>query len=136
MKKRNLGIVLLSSVVTFGIYGIVWHVKTKGELVKRGGDIPTCWLIIVPFAGWYWLFKYYKAAEIVTKQINGTFVFALSFVASMIAIVLDLNKGDSEASSLGSLIITIVYLGIVLYLQSSYNKVERITTTPTSHNTP
>ena len=59
IKKRNPWAVALLSLVTLGIYGIVWYVKTKGELVERGGEVPTAWLIIVPFANIYWLYKYY-----------------------------------------------------------------------------
>ena len=48
MKKRNPIAVLLLPFITFGIYAIVWMVKTKGEMVAKGAEIPTAWLIIIP----------------------------------------------------------------------------------------
>jgi len=41
MKNRNVIAVVLLPFVTFGIYGIYWFVKTKGELNQNGADIPT-----------------------------------------------------------------------------------------------
>lgn len=49
MEKRSPIGVFVLSLVTLGIYGIYWLVKTKGELNQRGASIPTAWLIIVPF---------------------------------------------------------------------------------------
>jgi uncharacterized membrane protein YjgN (DUF898 family) len=35
MTKRNPVVVLLLTLITFGIYGIYWEVVTKGEMVKN-----------------------------------------------------------------------------------------------------
>lgn len=40
--------VLLLPLITFGIYQIVWYVKTKNEMNQLGATIPTAWLVIVP----------------------------------------------------------------------------------------
>ena len=64
MKNRNLLTVLFLPYLTFGIYSIVWLVQTKRELNEVvGTTIPTSWLLIVPIANIYWLWKYCEAVE-------------------------------------------------------------------------
>ena len=46
------------SVLTCGIYGLFWYVNTKEEMKSIGADIPTAWLIIIPFANLYWLWRW------------------------------------------------------------------------------
>lgn len=77
MKQRNPIAVFLLPFVTFGIYGIVWQVKTKNEMNQLGANIPTAWLIIVPFVNFYWLWKYSEGVEKVT---NGSISAVLAFV--------------------------------------------------------
>jgi len=77
MKNRNPLAALLLSIVTFGIYGIVWQVKTKGEMNKLGANIPTAWLLIVPLVNLYWLWTYSKGVEKVT---NGAYSGAVAFL--------------------------------------------------------
>lgn len=77
MQKRNPITVALLILVTFGIYGIVWQVKTKGEMKSKGADIPTAWLLIVPIVSIYWLWKYSVGVEKVT---NGKISAILSFL--------------------------------------------------------
>jgi len=66
MTNRNPWGVLLLPMVTFGIYGIVWLVKTKEELKAKGSDIPSAWLLIVPLVNLLWIWKYSKGVEKVT----------------------------------------------------------------------
>ncbi len=77
MKKRSVAAVLLLPFVTLGIYSIYWYVKTKGEMNEKGNNIPTAWLMIVPFVGIWWLWKYSEAVENVT---GGKMSAVLSFV--------------------------------------------------------
>ena len=81
MKKRSPATPLLLSLITFGIYGIVWFVKTKIEMNANGASIPTAWLLIVPIVGFYWLWKYSEGVEAVTK--NG-----MSKVAAFVLLLL------------------------------------------------
>jgi hypothetical protein len=55
MSKRNPIAVLILSIITLGIYGIWWFVTTKGEMVAKGAEIPTCWRMIIPIVNWFWL---------------------------------------------------------------------------------
>lgn len=68
MKNRNPLAVFFLPIITLGIYGIVWFVKTKEEMKAQGADIPTAWLIIVPFVSIWWLWKYSKGVDMVTKS--------------------------------------------------------------------
>lgn len=70
MTNRNPFAVFALPFVTFGIYSIVWIVKTKDEMNELGANIPTAWFLIVPFANIWWLWKYSEAVEEVTNGAN------------------------------------------------------------------
>ena len=64
MKRRSPAAPLLLPFVTFGIYNLVWFVKTKNEINALAQNrIPTAWLIIVPIAGIWWMWKYAVGVE-------------------------------------------------------------------------
>ncbi|HVV66866.1 MAG TPA: DUF4234 domain-containing protein [Candidatus Saccharimonadales bacterium] len=67
MKNRNPLAVFFLPIITLGIYGIVWFVKTKNEMNAKGANIPTAWLIIVPFVSIWWLWKYSQGVDTVTQ---------------------------------------------------------------------
>ncbi len=80
MEKRSPAAVFILCFVTLGIYGIVWYVKTKGELNAKGAEIPTAWLMIVPIANWFWLWKWSQGVEKVTggsSSAGSTFVLMI-----------------------------------------------------------
>ena len=58
IKFKNPFFVYLFTIITFGFYGIVWQVKSKRDMVAIGADIPTSWLLIVPFANFFWTYKW------------------------------------------------------------------------------
>lgn len=92
MKHRSPIAVLLLPFVTFGIYAIYWEVVTKIEMNKRGANIPTAWLIIVPIVNIWWLWKYSEGVEQVTgNKMSGVMSFILLFLLGFIgaAIVQD-----------------------------------------------
>ncbi|MBQ6486921.1 DUF4234 domain-containing protein [Candidatus Saccharibacteria bacterium] len=102
IEKRNIVVVYLLTIITLGIYGIYWSVRTKEEINSLGGDIPTAWLIIVPIAGIYWLYKYADSfSSKVKKDNNGVLWFILFWFVAIImpAIVQsELNKiADKKA---------------------------------------
>ncbi len=63
MTNRSPILVLVLSLLTCGIYHIYWFVVTKNELNARGADIPTAWLIIIPFVNIYWLWRFCAGVE-------------------------------------------------------------------------
>ncbi len=85
VKYRNIFLVYLYSIITFGIYGIYWQVATKEEINSMGGDIPTAWLLIIPIANLYWEYKYCDAfAKYVKRDNNGILYFIIALLAGII----------------------------------------------------
>ena len=61
--------VFLLSILTFGIYGWYWFIKTKDEMNKMGEKIPTAWIWLIPVVGsFWWLWKYAEGVEHVSKN--------------------------------------------------------------------
>lgn len=93
MKNRNPVAVLLLPFVTFGIYCLVWFVKTKREMNAQGATIPTSWLIIVPFINWYWMWKYSEGVQLVTKGAQTQVIaFILLFLLGPIGMAILQNE--------------------------------------------
>jgi uncharacterized membrane protein YozB (DUF420 family) len=103
MTERNPIVVVLLTIVTIGIYGIVWLVTTKGEMNARGAQIPTAWLLIIPFVNIYWLWKYAQGVEEVTsKGMTAPIAFILLFLLGMIGaaiIQVEFNKLSAAPAS-------------------------------------
>ncbi|CAN5767145.1 DUF4234 domain-containing protein [soil metagenome] len=77
MTKRSVIMLIILTIVTFGIYLLYWLVKTKDEMVRQGADIPTAWLLIVPIASIYFMWKFCGGVEHVS---GGKLSQVLSFV--------------------------------------------------------
>lgn len=98
MTKRSPVAVLLLPLITFGIYSIVWFVKTKGEMNAQGATIPTAWLLIVPIANFYWLWKYSEGVELVTKSaMSGVAAFLLTLFLGSIGGAIVQNEFNKVA---------------------------------------
>ena len=96
VRSRNIFLIYFLSIITFGIYGLYWVVSTKKELNSLGASIPTAWLLIIPIANLYWIYKYCEGfAEYAKKDNNTILWFILYLLVSIImpAIVQsELNK--------------------------------------------
>jgi len=96
VKHRNIVLVYLFSIITFGIYAIYWMVSTKKEINSLGAKIPTAWLLIVPIANLYWIYKYCEGFAQKVKKDNNTLLWFILYILVgiiMPAIVqLELNK--------------------------------------------
>lgn len=89
MKHRNPLAVFFLSLITVGIYAFVWHVKTKGELNRLGAKIPTAWLLIVPFANLYWIWKYAEGVETVSGgKISAVMALLLLLILSIVGLAI------------------------------------------------
>ena len=98
MKSRNPLAVLILSFVTFGIYGIYWQVKTKGEMNRLGAEIPTAWLIIIPFVNIYWLWKYSEGVEKITE---GKTTAPVAFMLEMLLAIIGMAILQIEFNKVG-----------------------------------
>lgn len=70
MKLRSPAAPLLLPAVTFGIYSLVWYVKTKNEMNRANVSdqrIPSAWLLIIPILDIVWLWKYSVGVENFTR---------------------------------------------------------------------
>lgn len=88
MTKRSPIAVFFLSIFTLGIYIIVWRVKTKGEMNRLGSNIPSAWLLIIPFVNIWWLWEYAGGVEKVTNK-------AMSQVVAFILVLLLSAIGDA-----------------------------------------
>ncbi len=96
MKNRSVASVVVFSLITFGIYLIFWLRNNRREMVALGADIPTTWLMIVPIANIYYMWKWCGGVEKVTngKQTQ-TIAFILLYVLNIIGVAIiqdSLNK--------------------------------------------
>jgi hypothetical protein len=100
MKQRSPAAVFFLSLITFGIYSLVWEVKTKGELNRLGGNIPTAWLIIVPLANLYWIWKYCEAVEKVSKgEISAVLALILLLLLSIVGMAILQSEFNSKLAT-------------------------------------
>ena len=89
MQKRSVAIVVVLTIVTLGIYSLIWHVKTKTEMNSQGADIPTAWLLIVPIANIYWYLKWCSGVEKVTNgKLSAPVAFLLSLLLGVIGMAI------------------------------------------------
>ena len=89
MTKRSVAMVVILSIITFGIYALVWMVKTKNEMNSQGANIPTAWLLIVPVISIWWMWKYAGGVEHVTRgKSSQVIAFILMFVLNVIGMAI------------------------------------------------
>ncbi len=95
-QKRDLVSVFFLLLFTGGLYYIYWTVKTKNALKSLGGEIPTAFLIIIPFANFYFWYKYSIAfAKYIKNSDDYIGYFALNALLPIVAIFIiqnDFNK--------------------------------------------
>lgn len=80
VKHRNIFLVYLFSIITLGIYALYWTVSTKKEMNGLGAKIPTAWLLIIPIANIYWMYKYCEGFATVVKKDNNTILWFLLYM--------------------------------------------------------
>lgn len=103
VKNRNPLLVVLFSLITFGIYPIYWLVSTTLELKEMGKDVLTPWLLLatlIPvvnlFVIIFYMWKYCSAVEEVSDgNANKFLLLVLYFVffpVTMYLVQVELNK--------------------------------------------
>lgn len=89
MQKRSVVGVIVLTLVTFGIYSLYWHIKTKDEMVEMGADIPTAWLLLIPFANIYWYWKWCGGVEYATRgKMSQAVTLLLSLLLGLIGMAI------------------------------------------------
>ncbi|VVB77129.1 Uncharacterised protein [uncultured archaeon] len=103
MEHRELAFVLIMLIITIGIYGIYWLVKTRREMVDRGADIPTTFLIIIPIVNIFYIYKWSMGAAEVTRSDDafGYIVFLLWLVLFPAAFLVAQDKFNAVKETKG-----------------------------------
>ena len=130
MSKRSaFGVFLFSFFFTF-FYQIYWFVQTKEEMCELGCEIPTSWLMIVPFASIYWDWKYCEAVESVSlgKYSTGMIflLLQLKWFFAIILIVVVLANGNTQGEFtpyLKYIVLAASALSVAI-LQSIFNSID------------
>lgn len=72
-QKRNLFVMFFLILITGTLYFFYWLYKTKEEINKIGGTIPTFWFAILPFFNFYFDYRYAQDfVKCVKHQENST----------------------------------------------------------------
>lgn len=76
-------------VFTAGISALVWYFKTNDEMNKLDSKTPTAWLLLVPFVGIWWIWKFSEGIEELTEgKTSKTTAFILLVVLSFIGMAI------------------------------------------------
>jgi hypothetical protein len=103
MKQRSPIAVFLLPFITFGIYALYWMVITKGEMNSKGAQIPTAWLIIIPFVNIWWMWKYSEGVENVTNgKMSGVLAFILMLLLGTIGYAIIQDSFNKVAETVQS----------------------------------
>ncbi len=86
IKNRNIFLVYFFSIITLGIYGLYWLVKTKEEMKGLGAEIPTSWLLIIPIGNLYWMYKYCEGFATKVKRDNNTILWFILYILVWIVV--------------------------------------------------
>ena len=101
-EKRDPIKVIIFTLITFGIYGLYWYIKTSEALKEQGKDIPHWILLFIPIANLFWVYKFYTAVEEVTnKEFNAILWLAISLLTGIGAYVAIFIIQDKLNKALG-----------------------------------
>lgn len=113
MTKRSVVAVIVLTLITLGLYQVYWCIKTKDEMVELGASIPTGWLLLIPIANIYWLWRWSEGVDHVTRgEISAVMAFLLMLLFGSVGLWI-IGVGFTGLSFVGPAI-----------LQSSFNRVE------------
>ncbi len=85
MKRRSVVGVVVLTILTCGLYGLYWIVKTKSEMNAQGANVPTAWLIIIPIVNIWWMWKFSEGVDHVTRGgVSAGVAFLLLWLLSLI----------------------------------------------------
>jgi ribosomal protein S27AE len=77
--RRNIVLVYILGIVTFGIYFLYWMYKTKHEINDIGANIPTSILLFIPIANIYWLYRYSEGFSMYVKKDDNSLLWFIVF---------------------------------------------------------
>lgn len=97
-EKRGLVEVALLTLFTFGIYYVYWSVVTGRELRRAGGNVPNAFLIIIPFASFYFWYMYAKSYVQIVRNSNDDMDVLVYFLLTLFPLLCPIvfQKGYNE----------------------------------------
>ena len=101
MKNRSIPMVVILSLVTFGIYVLVWYYQTKEEMRESGRvqSVPSLWLLLIPFVGGLiFMWQYGAAVETVT---NGKYSQVITLVMLLFLSIIGIAILQSAYNEIG-----------------------------------
>ena len=108
IKRRNVIMVPILFIITFGIYGLYWFYQTADEMIrhnKQANENPLVWLILARFPSVKRLavWKHTQAVEQMgEKNVRGGVLFLLWLIFSPAALIWtqsELNKRAGEVTA-------------------------------------
>ena len=96
IKHRSPVAIIIFTIITFGLYPVYWAFQTKEEINSLGASIPTAWLLAVPIANFYFLYRYSEGFSVYVKKDNSTILWFLLYVfvypVAMVLFQIELNR--------------------------------------------
>ncbi|MDB5185184.1 MAG: hypothetical protein JWN38_992 [Candidatus Saccharibacteria bacterium] len=87
LEKPSTKKILLLSIITLGLYFFYWASKSGAQVNAAAHQklVPSAWLLIVPFGGYWWVWYYGLALETVSfRRIRGSDVFLVYLIATLV----------------------------------------------------
>jgi len=98
--KRSLILMVVLSVVTFGIYPLFWIISVKSDMEAEGAEVPSSLLLFIPIANLYYLAKWCGGFERLTRGRTSPWVAFLLLVGlgmiGMLILQYEINKTVDE----------------------------------------
>jgi hypothetical protein len=85
IKHRTIQELVILTLVTFGAYPLFWFFKTRKEINSLGANIPSAWLLFLPFGNLYFNYKYAQAFDQYVKKDGLALIY---FIISIIPFIL------------------------------------------------
>jgi hypothetical protein len=79
VEERSILKIYVLGILTCGIYFLYWFWKSKQDINELGGDIPPAWMLLIPIANIYWLYRYAEAFSKYVKGDDNTVLWFLLF---------------------------------------------------------
>jgi hypothetical protein len=117
LSKPSTKKIILYHFLTLGFYFLYWCSRSRTDINRaaRQEIIPTTWLLVVPFANYYWMWQYAEALERVTfKRIKGSDTFLIYIIATSFWFIVSPGYSFSTSSTHLATHALIILISIVL----------------------
>lgn len=91
--QRSLLKTTLLTFCTFGLYDLYYLIITRKELNHAGGDVPSAWLLLVPFLNLYFVYRYAQSYAAIIKKDHSLGKTGLYFLVLLAPVLLAFASG-------------------------------------------